>query len=292
MADETDRTEQSTADELASNMWFTEYGMPYTTALLEAEAQDNKDHPENAGQPRHELAQFIIDQETAVARDYHDGKISEAEFNAFKERSQEMLDASIEKFDTEIEEFEDDVSDWGDDFEVSVNAFSDEHKVEIKELTDLAKTDEIEGKDISLHLLGDAMALTVDGVDDLLERVPPHLHDVVNVVRDETLGNARELMEARGELSSADEHDLSRDEEKLEAIEPVFEADVEDTHEAIDDEFERIDNAISDVQDYVGDVQEHGERNPELNVEHMPTRHVDDYDLPEQIEDDTGITEA
>lgn len=292
MADETDKTAESDTDAMASNMWFTEYGMPYTTALLEAEAQDNKDHPESANQPRHELAQFIIDQETAVARDFHDGKISQSEFDAFKEKSQEMLDTSIEKFDKEIEEFEDDVSDWGDDFEVSVNAFSDEHKVEIKELTDLAKTDEIEGKDISLHLLGDAMALTVDGVDDLLERVPPHLHDVVNVVRDETLGNARELMEARGELSSAEEHDFSRDEEKLDTIEPVFEADIEDTHEAIDDGFERIDNAISDVQDYVGDVQEHGERNPELNVEHMPTRHVDDYDLPEQIEDDTGIAEV
>lgn len=288
MANEQD----DSSTELAPNMWFTEYGMPYTTAILEAEAADNREHPEDAGQPRHELAQFIIDQETAVARDYHEGRISEDEFNAFKEKSQEMLDASIEKMDTEIEEFEDDLSDWGKDFEVSVNAFGDEHKVEIKELSDLAHADKLTKEDISLHLVGDAIALNVDGIDDLLERVPPHLHDVVNTIRDETLGNARELLDERGELSSADEHDLAKEEAALDAIEPVFEADVDEVHEAIDEDFERIDQAIGDVQDYVGDVQEHGERNPELTVEHMPTRHVDDYDLPDQIEEETGIADV
>lgn len=288
MADDQEQTEA----ELAPNMWFTEYGMPYTTAILASEAADNREHPENAGLPRHEVAQFIIDQETAVARDFHEGRISEAEFNAFKEKSQELLDASIEKMDTELEEFEDDLSDWGKDFEVSVNAFSDEHKVEIKELTDLANAGEMTKEDVSLHLVGDVIALNVDGIDDLLERLPPHLHDVVNTIRDETLGNAHDLLEARGELSSADEHDLAKEEATLDSIEPVFEADIDEVHEAIDHDFERIDQAIGDVQDYVEDVQEHGERNPELTVEHMPTRHVDDYDLPEQIEDETGITDV
>ncbi len=290
MADEK-TTDQDAPAELGPNMWFTEYGMPFTTMILEAEAEERA-NPEVEAQSRSELAQFIIDQETAVARDYHAGLISREEFDSYKADAQDRFDNMVDKISTEVEEFGDEVEDWGEDFEVSVKDFAGEHDKEITSIVDLAKTRDVEAKDVSLHLMADAMGLGVNGVDDLLERVPPHLHDIVEAIGDETIGVAHHLLEAREGLSSADEHDFSGDEARLETIEPVFEAQIDSVHEDIDEDFERIDNDLGIVQDYVEAAQDHGELNPELTVEHMPYRTTEDYDLPEEIEDETGITDA
>ncbi|MEO0421050.1 MAG: hypothetical protein AAF184_01860 [Pseudomonadota bacterium] len=283
---------QDTPAELAPNMWFTEYGMPFTTMILEAEAAERNNPEAPPQEERSDLAQFIIDQETAVARDYHAGLITKEEFEGYKADAQDRFDNMVDKLSTEIEEFGDDFEDWGKDFEVSVKDFADEHGGEIESIVDLAKTRELEAKDVSLHLMADAMGLGVDGVDDLLERMPPHLHDIVDALGEETVGVAHHLLDAREELSSADQHDLSRDEARLEEIEPVFEAQIDEAHEGIDQDFERIDNDLGIVQDYVEAAQDHGENYPELTVEHMPYRTTEDYDLPEQIEDETGITDA
>lgn len=243
MATEEDRSaeENKATAELAPNMWFTEYGMPYTTLILEAEAAAAKENPELAGQPRNDLAQFIIDQETAVARDFHAGLISQDEFDAYKEKSQDLLDATTERLEGEVDELLEDVDDWADDFEVSVKDFAAEHEGEFTELVELAKTQEISAKDISLDLVADTLGVTVNGIDSLLERLPPHIHDLIDVVKEDSINNAQELLEARGELSSAEDHNLDRDAERLETIEPVLEANIDEAHESIDRDFEQVD---------------------------------------------------
>ncbi|MEM1437338.1 MAG: hypothetical protein AAGG11_25045, partial [Pseudomonadota bacterium] len=80
-----------------------------------------------------------------------------------------------------------------------------------------------------------------------------------------------------------------RDAERLDTLEPVFEAELDQAHEAIDRDFDRVDNDLDQVQDYVEDVQAHATLNPELTIEHLPTRHTDDYDLPAQINEETGV---
>ena len=129
MATERDEAGQQGEEpvELAPNQWFTEYEMPYTTLILEAEARAAKENPEQTGEPRAELAQFIIDQETAVARDYHAGHISQEEFDAYKAKSQELLDATADKVEAEVDEMLEDVEDWQGEFEVSVQEYAEEH---------------------------------------------------------------------------------------------------------------------------------------------------------------------
>ena len=113
---ETTETIEAESAELAPNMWFTEYGMPYTTMILENEAAMAKEYPDAVAGDRHPLAQFIIDQETAVAQDYAAGNISEAEFNEFKALSESRMEAMQDSLEKEIDELAEDGEDWVKDF--------------------------------------------------------------------------------------------------------------------------------------------------------------------------------
>ncbi len=275
--------------ELAPNMWFTEYGMPYTTMILENEAAAANEYPDAQTEDRHPLAQFIIDQETAVARDYIEGRISETEFAAFKETSQARLDELGDRVETELDELEEEGESWAEDYGKSVDAFVAEHKGEVDRLEEVANTRELTSSDVSLHLVADYLGTTVDGVDKLLEKLPPHLHDVIDVIESETLESAHELVDARAELSSADAHDIDGERETLEAIEPTFEAEIDEVHEEIDASFERMDQAFEVVQGEIDVAKEHAEMNPDATVEHFPYKITDDYDAIDEMEQETGI---
>lgn len=284
--------ETETQAELAPNMWFTEYGMPYTTMILENEAYMAKEYPDAEHADRHPLAQFIIDQETAVARDYIEGRISETEFEAFKEASQAQIDELGERVEKEMEELQADGEDWAEDYGKSVEAFVTEHKGEIEHITDVAATRELEASDLSLHLVADYLGTSVDGVDKLMEKLPPHLHDIVDVLESGTLESAHELVDARAELSSADEHDLRGEREALEVIEPTFEAEMDVVHEDIDASFEKIDQTFEVVQGEIDVAREHAEMNPDTTVEHFPYKITEDYDAMDDMEEETGVSQA
>ena len=291
MADDTDNNTEQAAD-LAPNMWFTEYGMPYTTAILENEAASNREDPELRGEERHPVSQFLIDQETAVVRDFIDGKISKEEFESFKELSAQKLEALQDKVEIETDELEEDLEDWEADLGVEVQAFGKEHGTELTNIVDVAKVKELTADDLSLHMTSDLLGLQINALDDVLERLPPHLHDVINVVEAESLEAAHALLDARGELSSADEHNLDGQRERLDEIEPAFEAEVDTIHDAIDTGFGRVDNELGKVQDTIATAQEHGERNPDTTVDHFPFKTIEDQQLNEQIEHESGTTDA
>ena len=274
------------APALAPNNWVMEYGMPFTTTLLESEAEVNAE--EGSRIERHDLMQFIIDQETAVAKDYLNGDISEQEFNDFKEFSENRLESVQEAIGKEIEELEEDGEEWQSDFVSSLEAFGKEHGQEVLQLVEISKERDLEANDLSLHLISDVMKVGVDGIDELYEILPPHLHDIVNVFEEQVLETAHDMVDARAELSSADEHNLDRDRAELEAIEPTVEAEFDELHEAIDTEFERIDVEIGHAQEFIDTAREHAELDPETTVEHMPYQTIEDYDLMEQTEDETG----
>lgn len=274
------------APELAPNNWFMEYGMPFTNTLLEGEAEMNAEQGHQG--ERHDLMQFIIDQETAVAKDYLNGDISEQEFNDFKEFSENRLESLQEAIGKEVEELEESGEEWQSDFVSSLEAFGKEHNSEVLQLVEISKERDLEASDLSLHLISDAMKVGVDGIDQLYEILPPHLHDIVDVLEVEVLETAHDMVDARAELSSADEHNLDGDRAELEAIEPTVEAEFDAVHESIDTDFERIDVEIERAKEFVDTAQEHAELDPETTVEHMPYQTIEDYDLMEQTEEETG----
>ena len=278
--------------ELAPNMWFTEYGMPYTTAILKGEAESNRENPEQRGEERHPVSQFLMDQETAVARDYHDGKITKEEFESFKELSAQKLESLQDRVETETDELDEDLEDWENDLGVEVKAFADEHGKELGDIVDVAKVRELSPDDLSLHMTSDLLGMSIDALDGVLERLPPHIHDVIDVVEEESLDAAHALLDARGELSSADEHNLETQRERLEEIEPAFEAEIDDVHEAVDTGFERIDKDLEIVQDEISIAQEHGERNPDTTIEHAPYKTIEDQQLNKEIEDASGTLDV
>ncbi|MFK7912271.1 MAG: hypothetical protein AB8B93_00025 [Pseudomonadales bacterium] len=278
--------------ELAPNMWFAEYGMPYTTAILEGEAASNREDPELRGEERHPVSQFLIDQETAVVRDFIDGKISQEEFDAFKELSAQKLESLQDRIEIEADELSEDFEDWEEDLGVEVQAFAKEHGTEISNIVDVAKARELSADDLSLHMASDLLGLGVNALDGALEKLPPHIHDIIDVVESESLDAAHAMLDARGELSSADEHNLAGQRERLEEIEPAFEAEVDEIHEAIDDGFGRVDKDLEKVQDSIATAQEHGERDPGTTIEHFPYKTIEDQQLNEEVEDASGVTDA
>lgn len=274
--------------ELAPNMWFAEYGMPYTTVILENEADYAQENPEAAQEDRHPLAQFIIDQETAVVRDYLEGRISEEEFNSFKELSEARIESMEESIDKEIEELGDDAEGVLSEIHIELGKFKEEHGAELEKLMDTVKEREPTSDDVSLHMTADLLGVVFEGTDKVYEMLPPHLHDLFDVVESEALGTAHELLEAREELSSADDHNFDTDRRELDAIEPVFEADIDTAHENIDDAFERIDQDLEEAKEFVETAKEHAELNPGLTVEHMPYQITEDYDAVDQMEEEVG----
>ncbi len=285
---ETTETIEAESAELAPNMWFTEYGMPYTTMILENEAAMAKEYPDAVAGDRHPLAQFIIDQETAVAQDYAAGNISEAEFNEFKALSESRMEAMQDSLEKEIDELAEDGEDWVKDFSAEFEKLGVEHKGEFDDLIATAKERGLEASDISLHLAADYLGTTFEGVDKLCEMLPPHIHDVVDVIETETLDTAHAFLDAREELESADEHNLDGERAELETIQPTFEAEIDDAHEAIDDAFEEIDVEIEDAKEFANTAREHAEMNPDTTVEHFPYQITDDYDAIDQMEEEVG----
>ena len=278
--------------ELATNMWFTEYGMPYTTAILQGEAESNREYPEQRGEERHPISQFLMDQETAVARDYHDGKITKEEFESFKELSAQKLESLQDRVETETDELDEDLEDWENELGVEVTAFANEHGKELVDIVDVSKVRELSADDLSLHMTSDLLGMGINALDGVLERLPPHIHDVLDVVEEESLDAAHALLDARGELSSADEHNLESQRERLEEIEPAYEAEIDDVHEAVDTGFERIDKDLEKVQDEISIAQAHGERDPDTTIEHMPYKTIDDQQLNDEIEDASGTLDV
>lgn len=278
--------------ELAPNQWFTEYGMPYTTALLEGEAEQRREHPELAGQDRHPLSQFIIDQETAVARDFHEGRISQEEFDAFKALSQERVDTLREGLVEDIGELGEDVQAWEDRFSVSLQDFKAEHHDEMDRLVETARVRELDGADMSLKLAADVLGVTVDAADNLFERLPPHVHDLLDTLEDRTTEAAQDLLDARGELSSSAAHDLERDQGRLDELMPVVEAEFDTAHEGVDAGFDRIDAEFDKAHDVVEAARDHAALDPDLTVEQMPWRTIEDPALREEMENDTGVVES
>lgn len=285
MAESTDDTNNP---DLAPNMWFAEYGMPYTTMILENEAEYAKEHPEAQAGDRHPLAQFIIDQETAVAQDYAAGEISEDEFNAFKEMSENRIEAMGDRLGEEFDELTEDAEPVVQDFVKDLERFDQDHKVEMDELVAKAKEGQLEASDISLNLAADYLGTTFEGVDKIFEVMPPHLHDLIDVIETETLDTAHAMLDAREELDSAEDHNLDGERAELESIQPTFEAEIDDVHEAIDDSFERIDVEIEEAKDFADTAQEHAERDPDTTAEHFPYQITEDYDAIDQMEEETG----
>ena len=281
-------TDDSNNPELAPNMWFTEYGMPYTTLILENEAQYAKENPDAAVGDRHPLAQFIIDQETAVAQDYAAGKISEAEFSAFKEMSQERIDSMGERLEEEFDELTEDAEPVVQEFVKDLEQVGEDHKVELSDLAAKVKEGQLEASDISLNLAADYLGTTFEGVDKVFELMPPHLHDLVDVIETETLDTAHAMVDAREDMESAQEHNLDGERAELDAIQPTFEAEIDDVHEAIDDSFEKMDVEIEEAKDFADTAREHAERDPDTTAEHFPYQITEDYDATDQMEEETG----
>lgn len=280
------------APELAPNMWFAEYGMPYTTAILEAEAEANREHPGSRGEERHELAQFLIDQETAVVRDYLEGRISQEEFEDFKSLGEKELQDLRDRAETEVEELEEDFEDWGETLNVEVQAFAEEHGAEVTNLVETSQVRELTSQDLSLHMASDLLGLGVNAVDDALERLPPHIHDLLDVVEEETLDSAHKMLDARAELSSADAHDLAGERETLEGVEETFETEIHEAHEDVDTAFERMDQELEHAKETVATAQQHAELDPAATIEQMPYKTIEADEVQEQIEDETGVTDA
>ena len=288
MADDKTTANEQEAPELAANMWFKEYDMPYTTIILENEAAYANAYPDAQTGDRHPIAQYIIDQETAVARDFLEGKISEAEFNNFKELSEARIESMGERLEAEMDELGEDADVWIKEFGGELVKLEKEHGAEIGKLAEKLESGDLKASDVSLHLAADMMGTVFEGVDKLNDMLPPHVHDLFEVVETEILETAHDMVDAREELSSADEHNLDRDREVLEEIEPIVEAEFDQAHEEVDEHFERQDADIERAQEAIDVAKEHAELNPDISVEYAPYQITEDYDAIDQMEEEVG----
>jgi hypothetical protein len=100
------------------------------------------------------------------------------------------------------------------------------------------------------------------------------------------------MVDARAEMEGTSDSDIESAREQLGTLEPVVDAEVDQIHEDIDNSIERFETEIEDAKDFVDVAKEHADLNPGLTVEHVPYKVVDDYDLPEKIDESTGVVDA
>lgn len=265
--------------------------MPFTNMLLNAEQFQRENNPDQPVE-RPAMVQFIMDQESAVATDFTEGRISEKEFNDFKELSQERADATREGIRDAFEPFVEDINSWKDETSSSIGSFMEEHGAEAEKLAKVSDEQAVTRFEVSLGLAADTLGLTVESADALLERLPPHLHDIMNSLEEGVNGSAHDLLAARGELGSAGEHDLDAESDRLEILAPAFEAEFEAARESMDVAFERIDQQFDDARDVVDAIRDYADAHPDVTIEVVVERTIEDPNLEDRIEDDTGVTSA
>lgn len=278
--------------------------MPFTKLVREAEAQEAerlaKEHerieaghadtpgwvgkPEQTQPPAEKLSdaplvQFMMEQEAAVARDHAEGRISDADYQSFRELGETRIGEFREHVQDAGKDMVEGLREWVDgDLKNAAEHLKEEHPELIAELeSGHPKLETVADTLEAMEVIKPGIDVALDGVDEIVE-----------VIGTDMPSMARDFVDARAQMEGVDPAEIEAAQGKLEDVSGQFEAKIDETHEALDTARDKIDESFEAYSEAVDQMHDYAEAHPDAEVRYQ----IHDAQIDDEIEEETGVVDA
>jgi exonuclease VII small subunit len=271
--------------------------MPFTKLVREAEALEaerlakiESDHADTPGwvgrtdQPPPEklseapLIQLMLEQEAAVQRDHESGRISDADYQSFRD----MSSGKIAEMQAHLQDAGKDIGEglreWVDD---AKSAF--EHLKE--EQPDLVR--ELESGHPKVEAVADLLE-TAEVFEPLIDTALDGADQIVDVVGTDLPSMARDFVEARATMEGVDPAEVEAAQAHLETAAAAFDAKIEAAHDGIDTARDKVEASFDALEEGVDRLHEIAEADPDAEIIYQ----IHDAQIDEEVEEETGVVDA
>jgi ribosome-associated translation inhibitor RaiA len=225
------------------------------------------------------LIKLMVEQEAAVARDYAEGRITEADYQSFRE----MSETKIEEFRTHLEETGQDI---GESFKEwapgAKDAFAD---LQAKH-PDLIN--ELESGHPNLGVVADTLDTVQVVVEPLIEKSLDGADQLVEVIGTDLPNMAQDFVDARANMEGADKAEVADAQTRLDGVTTEWNEKIEAADVAIDAAREKLEADFDAFETVVDDMHAKAEADPDAEV----IMQIHEADLDEEIEEETGVADA
>ncbi len=239
--------------------------LPFSQAVLEAEAKNAAEHPENHETPwsQSEAGKLLMETEQRDVADFQAGKITQEEFNHLHDVSQAQLDSLREHVGEDLHDLAEKVDDWKHD---TVDTFNDLKASHPEVMADLAQDNPT--------LLHATMA-----ADIALDRIEPLIVDVafegVHHLGDHLIDDVKDsvvtIVEARSDLPSVSDAEHDSNSARLEVATAKMDQDKEQFDRAIDEAEVKVHQDFNQAHQAIEVAHDYAEAHPEAHVfDHGP----------------------
>lgn len=278
--------------------------MPFTKLVREAEAAEverlAKEHdrieaehantpgwvgkPEQTQTPQEKisdapLVQFMMEQEAAVARDHAEGRISDADYQSFRDLGETRIGEFREHVQDAGKDMVEGLRDWVDgDLKNAAEHLKEEHPDLVAELeSGHPKLETVADTLEAIEVIKPGIDVALDGVDDIVE-----------VIGNDLPSMARDFVDARAQMEGVDPAEIEAAQGKLEDVAGQFEAKIDETHEALDTARDKLDESFEAYGEAVDQMHDYAEAHPDAEVRYQ----IHDAQIDEEIEEETGVVDA
>lgn len=225
------------------------------------------------------LVQFMLEQEAAVARDHAEGRISDADYQSFRDMTETRIGEVREHLQDAGKDMVEGIREWGNgDLKDAVEHLKEEQPNLVAELE--SGHPKLEAVADTLDLIGaikPVIDVALDGVDEIVE-----------VVGDDMPSMARDFVDARARMEGVDPAEIEAAQGKLETVAGAFEAKIEEAHDALGAAHEKIDAEFETFGEAVDQMHDYAEAHPDVEVHTQ----IHDAQIDEEIEEETGVVDA
>lgn len=224
------------------------------------------------------LIKLMVEQEAAVARDYADGRITEADYQSFRDLST----GKIEELKTHLQE-------TGQDLVASLEEWVPDAKEAGKELMekhpDLAE--QFESGHPKLAVVADTLEM-LEVTEPLVNKVLDGADEMIEVVGADLPNMAQELVDARANMEGSDKADVAEAQTRLDGATADWDEKFEKADIALDEARVKVEEGFDAYETAVDEMHAKAEANPDAEV----IIQIHEADLDEEIEEETGVVDA
>lgn len=225
------------------------------------------------------LVQFMLEQEAAVARDHAEGRISDADYQSFRDMTETRIGEFREHMQDAGKDMVEGLREWVDgDLRSAAEHLKEEHPELVAELeSGHPKLETVADTLEAIEAVKPAIDVVFDGVDGM-----------VDVVGDDMPSMARDFVDARAQMEGVDPAEIEAAQGRLEEVSGAFEAKIDEAHESIDAARDKMDENFEAYGEAVDQMHDYAEAHPDAEVRYQ----IHDAQIDEEIEEETGVVDA
>jgi ElaB/YqjD/DUF883 family membrane-anchored ribosome-binding protein len=252
--------------------------MPFTKFVMEAEAKWAKEHPEDKNTPlsQTEIGKVIFEQEAKVASDHAAGLVSDDEYASFRALSE----SRIESIKAHVQEVGDAMTSWKVDAVENFKDFKAEHPEIMADMNN---------PNPSIGTIATGFDVMVETIDPMIDPMVDMVGGMVDVVTTDLGDTAQDFIDARADMENANSDDIEASRVKVEAVRETLDADVAKAHDALDAFADGVHDALPAASDA---LHSYADSHPDSHVNDVSPAAISDPQLIEEMQQETGITEA